>query len=124
MPSLRRSVAARIAVVQRYGRSRGMGGLEVWDRVDRRAAEADLEVQVGAGGVAGAADVADDLARGHGLTDRHRHARLVTVQRAHAAAEVEHHRVAVAALPTRDHDLPGLAGADRGTHRRRDVDTR
>src|SRR5687768_1185152 len=100
-----------------------MAGLEVRDRVDGGASEPDLEVQVGSGGVPGAADVPDDRARGDVLADDHGDARLVPVERAHAATVVDDDRVAVPALRARDHDLARLARADRRAGRRDDVDT-
>ena len=42
-----------------------LAALEVAERVDRVAVDADLEVEVRAGAVAGAADVADHLALAH-----------------------------------------------------------
>src|SRR5262249_12689267 len=81
----------------------------------------DLEVHVGTGRETGHPRVADDLAGGDVLADRDPDPRLVPVQRRHAVAVVDHHRVPVAALWARDHDRPGETGVGGRPRGRREV---
>ena len=71
---------------------------EVAQRVHGVAVDADLEVKVAPGGLAGAADVADDLALRHDLTGRHRERRLVTVERGETTTVVDDGGVAVSVV--------------------------
>src|SRR3954452_21226579 len=88
-------------------------GSEVVQRVDRDAVDARLEVQVVPEAVAGAPDVADDLALGDARAHGGREARLVRVAGGEPAARVLDARVvAVAVDPAQDHDAPGRGGAD------------
>lgn len=89
--------------------------------VDGRTLDAGLEVQVGPGGEAGAADQADGVAALHVLANRHVDAALVGVERGQREAVVDHGGVAVA--PTQagpDHDAVGR-GVDGRPARRADV---
>src|SRR5215213_4424170 len=87
------------------GRSAGLWGrLQVAGRVDRRAVDARLEVQVVAEAVPGAADVADDLALGDARAVGCAVARLVGVARRQAAGVLDAGVVAVAARPAHQHD--------------------
>src|SRR5262245_31231382 len=83
--------------------------LEVAERVDRRAVDADLEMQVRPEAVARAADVAEHLALRDGAA-ADRDARLVGVAGREPTAVVDDHEVPVAAHP---------AGEDHGPARRR-----
>ena len=100
----------------------GTARLEVPHRVDRIAADPDLEVQVRAGRVARVAGVADDLALADALADRDRDPRLVAVARGDAAAVVDAGVVAVAAGPAGDRDGAAVGGAQRRALRDGDVD--
>src|SRR5690606_31557569 len=91
-------------------------------RVHGTAVDADLEVQVRPGRVAGVAGVADHLALRDVLADRHADRRLVAVARRQAAAVVDAGVVPVAADPPGDRDRPGVGGAQRRAVGQRDVD--
>src|SRR6476646_4140336 len=77
------------------------------------AAEAGFEVEVGAGRVAGGADVADDVALVDVLALVGGESRLVGVQRREAAAVVDDDHVAVAAHHAREYDRARLGRLDR-----------
>src|SRR3954469_23178985 len=96
--------------------------LEIAHRVHGVPVDADLEVKVGPGGVAGVAGVADDLALPDVRTDRDGDARLVAVTGRDAAAVVDAGVVAVAAGPAGDGDGAGVGGAQGGAGGDRDVD--
>src|SRR5690606_28232494 len=84
---------------ERLGRRHG-----VLQRVAVHPVDAELVVQVRAGGQAGRAHVADHLALGNAVAAPELgRARHVRVQRGVALAVVEHHGVAVAALPADRH---------------------
>src|SRR5207249_9723041 len=71
-------------------------------RIDCRAAEPDLEMEVGSGGVAGGADEAESGAGGNGLAAVGADLREVRVERANAAG-VEH-----------DDQIPPVASGEGG----------
>src|SRR5215217_4543676 len=96
--------------------------LEVADRVHGVAVDADLEVEVTAGRLAGGADVPDHLALLDVLTDRDRERRLMAVEGAESTAVVDHRGVAVAAVVPRREDDPGAGRVDRRAARRAEVD--
>src|SRR3954454_2713897 len=87
--------------------------LEVSERVDRRAVDADFEMEMRPRAVAGAADVADDLAAAHALAAPDCDRALVAVRGGETAAVVDHVEVAVAAHPAAIDDRAGAGGADR-----------
>src|SRR5436305_1340278 len=93
-------------------------------RVAGRSAVAGLEVHVRAGGVAGLADVADQLALVDGLAVGRGEPAHVGVQRAHPAAVVDDDGVAVAALLTDEDHRAGLRRPDGGADVVGDVDAR
>src|SRR5215207_9453786 len=74
------------------------GSAQVVERVGHRAADANLEVQVGAEGEAGVADEADDLPLHDVLADADVDRGLVRVAGGDAAAVVDAGVVAVAAV--------------------------
>ena len=84
-------------------------GLEVAERVDGRAVDPDLEVEMGPRAVPGAADVSDHLALAHLLAAGDRDRALVPVGRREVAAVVDHDEVAVARLPAAVDDGAGAA---------------
>src|SRR5689334_15239226 len=96
--------------------------LEVAERVDRVAADPDLEVQVRAEAVAGAPDVADRLALRDLLAAADGDRRLVAVGGRQAAAVVDDHEVPVPALPAAVDDRPGGGGVDGRAVADADVD--
>src|SRR5665648_1024867 len=75
-----------------------VAGGEVGHGLGRYAADADLEVQVGGGGLPGGPDQRDRAASGHGVSDVHEDAVVFGVQVVglHAAAVVDHDPVEVA----------------------------
>ena len=91
-------------------------------RVHVLAVDTGFVVQVRAGGAAGAADVADDVASFHAAADR-RVSAHVAVQGFHAVGVLQHHGVAVAAFPATEGDVAVGRGANRGAFRRGIVDT-
>jgi hypothetical protein len=93
-------------------------------RVYGDAVDADFEVQVGAGGVAGRADGADRLASLNVLVVAHEDLRAVSVQRRGLATVIHDDRIAIPAFPTREDDAAGRGGGDRRAHGRADVDPR
>ena len=72
-----------------------MGSTQVVQGIDCLAADADLKMAVVAGGVAGGADIADDLPLRDSLPLRNSDAGHVTVQRLVAVAVVDLHIVSV-----------------------------
>src|SRR6187455_1908298 len=63
--------------------------VQVLTRVDLRAVELDLEVEVRAGGAPGRTDLGDLLAGAHDVADLHQQLGIVRVQRAVAVAVVD-----------------------------------
>src|SRR5918996_149109 len=96
-------------------------GLKVTERVCRRAVDADLEVEVVAEAVPGAADVADHLALADAAGGQ-REARLVRVAGGDACTVVDAGVVPVAAVGRRERDRARLRGTDRGSRWNRNVD--
>ena len=91
-------------------------------RVHVLAVQAGFVVQVRAGGAAGAADVADDVAGFHAAADR-RVGAHVAVQGFHAVGVLQHHGVTVAAFPATEGYVAIGRCANRRTFRRGVVDT-
>src|SRR5947209_18192980 len=95
--------------------------LQILPGVVGAAVDADLEVQVRPRAVAGAADVADDLALGD-VPRRDAFAAHVGVQRRHASAMVDDGAVPVTGAARDAGDGPRLDGRDGGAGGGRDVD--
>ena len=94
------------AIIVRHAGEPGLG-------VDGGAVDADLKVAVGAGGVAGGAEIADRLARADAVPDRDGEAGHMAVERRIAVAVVDNDAVAVAAVVLgQDHRARGR-GHDR-----------
>ena len=92
--------------------------LQISERVDGRAVDPDLEVEVVAEAAAGAADVADHVALRDRRADAGRVARLVRVAGREPAAVVDAGVVAVAAVYAARITLPAFAariGVPAGT---------
>src|SRR2546423_1874039 len=101
----------------------GAAGLQVAQRIYRVPVDPDLEVQVGAEAVAGAAHVADHLSLGDLGAGRHRERGLVGVTGRETPAVVDARVVAVAARPPGQDDRSGRGGVDRRAVGNADVDT-
>src|SRR5207248_4666918 len=96
--------------------------LEIAQGVDGLAVDAHLEVEVRAGAVSRASDVADHVALVHLLAAGDRDRALVTVGGREVAAVVDHDEVAVAGFPAAVDDRPARGGPDRGAIADADVD--
>lgn len=93
--------------------------VEVLFRVSGRAVDADLEVEVGAGGVAGGADVANHLALAHARAAGDGEGAHVRIERHAAAAVVYHDVVAVAVAVVGDDGSDAAVGGEYGRTARR-----
>src|SRR5690242_1894098 len=98
--------------------------MQVRRGVGRLAVQANFEVQVGPGRVAGRADRTDRLPFLHLLTRGDEDLREVAVAGRHAAAVVYQNVVAVAAVPSSGDNRAGSGRRDRGAHRCGDVQAR
>ena len=90
--------------------------------VDGDVADADLVVEVGAGGAAAVADVAQDLAADDGLAGDHGEAGHMTIDGLDAVAVVDDDLTAVAVLHLGGDDSSVSGGADGNTVGGGDVD--
>src|SRR5262245_54889625 len=86
-------------------------------RIDRLIMEPDLEMQMWAGGAAGAADRADQLAGHDRIADMGAERGHVGVARPQAIAVVNCDAIAIARAPADEGNLPPCGGKDRRSHR-------
>src|SRR5450631_1685422 len=113
---------AGVAGGQIVGRHLGKGGAQVLVRVDGHVVDAHFVVEVGAGGAAGLADIADDLAAGDVLAGEDNHAGKMAVYGVYAVAVVDRDFAAVAILLGGLGDEAVAGSADESSSWCRDVD--
>lgn len=82
----------------------------------------DFEVEVWAGGAAGAPDLAEDLSLSDDIVRGHAQHMQMRVARPVALGVVDHHGVAVPRLMAAEDDPPIAGGVDGRALRRRQVD--
>src|ERR1700733_2742950 len=95
------------------GGSARLGGRQEQCRVDEFAVERDAEVQMRTGDTAGGANLADDRAAVHRLTDLHADDRQVAVHRDQALAVIDQYRIAIKKIVAGIDDLAVCRGVDR-----------
>src|SRR6478736_2055879 len=93
------------------------GGLQEGARIDRAVVDAHFEMEVRAGRAAGAADLADDIARGHGLSDAGAPSGHVGVAGQHAIAMADFDDLSVTSLGSHESNRALGRGVDRRTDR-------
>src|SRR5918999_5181039 len=97
--------------------------LEIWKRIDGAPVDTSLEVEVGARGVAGAADRRDLLAARDALPRADRERGQVSVEGRDTSAVVDRDDVAVSAHRADVHDSARIRGNHRRARAGRDVHT-
>src|SRR6478735_5830610 len=98
------------------------GGLQEGARIDRAVVDAHLEMKVRAGRAAGAADLADHVARGHLLADAGAPGGHVGVTGQHAVAVADFDDFTVTGLGSHEGNRTFGRGMDRGADRAAEVE--